>query len=33
MICHPTCRWTSYDVIRLGRQLDPSVPATAWERV
>ena len=29
---NPTCRWSSYDAIRLGREPDPSVPATLRER-
>ncbi len=29
---NPTCRWSTYDAIRLGREPDPSVPATIRER-
>ncbi|MEN8161738.1 MAG: DUF3604 domain-containing protein, partial [Myxococcota bacterium] len=28
----PTCRWSSYDALRLGREPDPRVPATIRER-
>jgi len=31
-IMNPTCRWSSYDAIRLGREPDPRVPATIRER-
>jgi hypothetical protein len=31
-LMNPTCRWSSYDAIRLGREPDPSVPATIRER-
>lgn len=31
-LMNPTCRWSSYDAIRLGRELDPRVPATIRER-
>ena len=31
-IQNPTCRWSTYDAIRLGREPDPSVPATIRER-
>jgi hypothetical protein len=30
---NPTCRWSTYDAIRLGREPDPRVPATLRERV
>lgn len=30
---NPTCRWSTYDAIRLGRSPDPRVPATIRERV
>lgn len=29
---NPTCRWSTYDAIRLGRDPDPRVPATIRER-
>ena len=29
---NPTCRWSTYDAIRLGRKPDPRVPATIRER-
>ena len=29
---NPTCRWSTYDAIRLGQAPDPSVPATLRER-
>jgi hypothetical protein len=29
---NPTCRWSTYDAIRLGREPDPRVPATIRER-
>ena len=29
---NPTCRWSTYDAIRLGTQPDPRVPATIRER-
>lgn len=32
VLMNPTCRWSSYDAIRLGREPDPSVPATIQER-
>ena len=32
VIMNPTCRWSSYDAIRLGREPDPRVPATIRER-
>ena len=32
VLMNPTCRWSSYDVIRLGREPDPRVPATIRER-
>ncbi len=32
VLMNPTCRWSSYDAIRLGRQPDPRVPATIRER-
>jgi len=31
-IQNPTCRWSTYDAIRLGREPDPRVPATLRER-
>ena len=31
-IMNPTCRWSSYDAIRLGRKPDPRVPPTIRER-
>ena len=31
-IQNPTCRWSTYDAIRLGTPPDPSVPATIRER-
>ena len=31
-IQNPTCRWSTYDAIRLGIEPDPSVPATIRER-
>ena len=31
-LMNPTCRWSSYDAIRLGREPDPRVPATIRER-
>jgi hypothetical protein len=30
---NPTCRWSSYDAIRLGNDPDPRVPASIRERV
>jgi len=30
---NPTCRWSTYDALRLGRAPDPRVPATLRERV
>jgi len=30
---NPTCRWSTYDSLRLGREPDPRVPATIRERV
>ena len=30
---NPTCRWSTFDAIRLGRDPDPRVPATLRERV
>ena len=30
---NPTCRWSTYDALRLGREPDPLVPATIRERV
>lgn len=30
---NPTCRWSTYDAIRLGIEPDPRVPATIRERV
>lgn len=32
VIMNPTCRWSSYDAIRLGRDPDPRAPATIRER-
>jgi hypothetical protein len=32
VIQNPTCRWSTYDAIRLGREPDPRVPATIRER-
>ena len=32
VLMNPTCRWSTYDAIRLGRQPDPRVPATIEER-
>ncbi len=32
VIQNPTCRWSTYDAIRLGREPDPRVPATIKER-
>jgi len=32
VLMNPTCRWSTYDAIRLGRQPDPRVPATIKER-
>lgn len=32
VLMNPTCRWSSYDAIRLGRDPDPRVPATIRER-
>ena len=29
---NPTCRWSTYEAIRLSRQPDPQVPATIRER-
>ncbi len=29
---NPTCRWSTYDAIRLGREPDPRAPATIRER-
>ena len=29
---NPTCRWSTYDALRLGRKPDPRVPATLRER-
>jgi len=29
---NPTCRWSTYDAIRLREEIDPSVPATIQER-
>ncbi len=31
-LMNPTCRWSTYDAIRLGRKPNPSVPATLQER-
>lgn len=31
-LMNPTCRWSTYDAIRLGRAPDPRVPATIRER-
>jgi hypothetical protein len=30
---NPTCRWSTYDALRLGREPDPRVPAILRERV
>jgi hypothetical protein len=30
---NPTCRWSTYDALRLGLEPDPRVPATLRERV
>jgi hypothetical protein len=32
VLMNPTCRWSSYDAIRLGREPDPRVSATIRER-
>ena len=32
VLMNPTCRWSTYDAIRLGRTPDPRVPATIRER-
>lgn len=32
VLMNPTCRWSSFDAIRLGREPDPTVPATIQER-
>ena len=32
VLMNPTCRWSTYDAIRLGREPDPRVPATIQER-
>ena len=32
VLMNPTCRWSSFDAIRLGREPDPRVPATIQER-
>lgn len=32
VLMNPSCRWSTYDAIRLGREPDPSVPATIRER-
>ena len=32
VLMNPTCRWSSYDAIRLGREPDSRVPATIRER-
>lgn len=32
VLMNPTCRWSSYDAIRLGRDPDPRVPPTIRER-
>ena len=32
VLMNPTCRWSSYDAIRLGREPDRRVPATIRER-
>ena len=29
---NPTCRWSTYDALRLGQEPDPRVPATIRER-
>ena len=32
VLMNPTCRWSTYDAIRMGRAPDPRVPATIRER-
>lgn len=32
VLMNPTCRWSTYDAIRLGREPHPGVPATIRER-
>ena len=32
VLMNPTCRWSSYDAVRLGREPDPRVPSTIRER-
>ncbi len=32
VLMNPTCRWSTYDAIRLGREPDPRVPPTMKER-
>lgn len=32
VLMNPTCRWSSYDAIRLGREPDPRVPVTIRQR-
>ncbi len=32
VLMNPTCRWSTYDAIRLGRTPDPRVPTTIQER-
>lgn len=32
VLMNPTCRWSTYDAIRLGREPDPRAPATIRER-
>ena len=32
VLMNPTCRWSTYDAIRLGRDPDPRAPATIRER-
>ena len=32
VLMNPTCRWSTYDAIRLGRDPDPRVPTTIRER-
>ena len=31
VLMNPTCRWSRFDAVRLGREPDPSVPATIRE--
>jgi len=32
VLMNPTCRWSSFDAIRLGREPPEGVPATIQER-